>query len=256
MSKGEKPSKDVLRPVDDAARREAKTFLRTARHGALATLDPNSGTPMASRVSVASDAAGCPVFLISQLSGHFGALEADPRCSILLGDPGKGDPLAHARITVIGQAERLEGDDRALMRARFLSRHPKAALYADFGDFAFWRLQIDGASYNGGFGKAYEMHREDLVTPVDEDLNRMEAGAVEHMNDDHLDAIALYAEVLAGQRKGQWRMASFDTEGLDLTAGDAVTRIWFDPPLRAAEELRPRLVALAKRARAQIEPTE
>ncbi|MEM6374522.1 MAG: pyridoxamine 5'-phosphate oxidase family protein, partial [Pseudomonadota bacterium] len=114
--------------------------LWTARHGALATLDAASGTPMASRVSVASASDGCPVFLISQLSGHFGALEDDPRASVLLGDPGKGDPLAHPRITVFGRAVRIAEDARDHIRARFLARHPKAALYVDFPDFAFWRL--------------------------------------------------------------------------------------------------------------------
>ena len=245
------PTKDVLRTVDDGARREAKTFLRTARHGALATLDPKAGTPMASRVSVASDNTGCPVFLISQLSGHFGALEQDPRASLLLGDPGKGDPLAHPRITVFGGARRVTDAERERVRARFLSRHPKAALYADFADFAFWRLELEGASYNGGFGKAYEMTRDDLIARVDPDFDAMEADAVAHMNDDHLDAIALYAQVFAGRANGQWQLATMDLEGLDLTSGDDVARVWFDPPLASANDLRPRLVALANRARAQ-----
>lgn len=241
--------KDVLQPVDDAVRRAAKTFLRGARHGALATLDPASGTPMASRVSLATDADGAPVFLISQLSGHFGALEADPRASLLLGEPGKGDPLAHPRITVYGRAERTEGDARARLRGRFLARHPKAALYADFGDFAFWRMTLEGASFNGGFGKAHAMTGADLIAPIDPALMAMEADAVAHMNDDHLDAITLYATTLAGAPEGAWRLACLDLEGLDLVDGDAVARLWFDPPLGSADELRPRLVALAKRAR-------
>lgn len=207
---------------------------------------------MASRVSLASDSDGCPVFLISQLSGHFGALEADPRASILLGEPGRGDPLAHPRITVFGRAVRTSEDVRARIRARFLARHPKSALYADFGDFAFWKLTLEGASYNGGFGKAYEMSREDLIADADADLQAMEQKAVEHMNADHGDAIDLYARALAGRKDGNWKLACLDLEGLDLTSSDDVARVWFDPPLRSAEELRPRLVAMAKRARADF----
>ena len=245
----ETEKKNVLQSVDDAVRRQAKTFLRTARHGALATLDPESGTPMASRVSLASASDGAPVFLISQLSGHFGALEADPRASVLLGEPGKGDPLAHPRITVFGKAEKVTGERRTATRSRFLARHPKAELYADFGDFAFWRLNIEGASFNGGFGKAYAMKAEDLVSPVDDALEEMEAGAVEHMNTDHADAIGLYATNLLGLPTGNWTLACIDLEGLDLTHGDAVARLWFDPPLISADELRPRLVDLARIAR-------
>lgn len=245
----ETDKKNVLQAVDEAVRRQAKTFLRTARHGALATLDPAAGTPMASRVSLASASDGAPVFLISQLSGHFGALEADPRASILLGEPGKGDPLAHPRITVFGRAEKITGEARTAIRSRFLARHPKAELYADFGDFAFWRLNIEGASFNGGFGKAYAMKTEDLVAPVDDALEEMEAGAVEHMNADHADAVRLYATNLLGQPSGDWQLACIDREGLDLTQGDAVARLWFDPPLNSADELRPRLVDLARQAR-------
>ncbi len=243
------PKKDVLQPVDDAARQSAKTHLRTARHGALATIDPTTGTPMASRVSLATASDGSPVFLISQLSGHFGALEADPRASILIGEPGRGDPLAHPRITVFGRAEIVSPDRRHAIRGRFLARQPKAALYADFGDFAFWRLEIEGASFNGGFGRAYGMTRADLIAPTDPDLEEAEAGAVAHMNEDHADAIALYATAIAGLPAASWQLACLDLEGMDLVSGDAIGRVWFDPPLTGAAELRPRLVDLAKRAR-------
>lgn len=244
--------KDVRQPVDDDVRRLAKSFLRTSRFGALATLDPVSGSPMASRVSVASDVDGSPVFLISRLSGHFTALEDDARASILLGEPGKGDPLAHPRITVMGAACRLDGMNRDRVKARFLARHPKAALYADFGDFAFWRLEIARASFNGGFGKAYDLANDDLLAPVIPGLAELEPEAVGHMNADHPDAIQLYASVFAKQKGGPWVLACIDAEGFDLTFGDGVARVWFDPPLKSAEELRPRLVALAKRARADV----
>lgn len=241
--------KNVLRAVDNTARRQAKTFLRTARHGALATLDPETGIPMASRVSLATDSSGAPVFLISRLSGHFAALEAEPRASLLIGEPGKGDPLAHPRITVFGRALRVGGPSRDRVRTRFLARHPKAELYADFADFAFWRLDLEGASLNGGFGKAYALTRDDLLSPTDDTFDNMAADAVVHMNEDHRDALSLYAERYADRAPGKWRLATMDLEGLDLTCGDDVARVWFDPPLVSADELRPRLVALAKRAR-------
>ncbi len=242
--------KQFRQAVDDETRRLAKTLLRTSRYGALATLDPVSGTPMASRVSVASDADGSPVFLISRLSGHFGAIERDPRISILLGEPGRGDPLAHPRMTVFGRAAILMDSDRERVRSRFLARHPKAALYADFGDFAFWRLEMSGASLNGGFGKAYELERDDLIAPAVGELVDMEADTVAHMNVDHSDAIRLFAVELANRTSGPWELACVDAEGFDLIHAEDVARVWFDPPLRSADELRPRFVALAKRLRA------
>ncbi|MEM1313999.1 MAG: DUF2470 domain-containing protein [Pseudomonadota bacterium] len=241
--------KDVLRPVDDEARRQADDLLRLARHAALAALEPGTGTPLASRVSVACDLDGSPVFLISQLSAHFGALEGDPRCSLLVGEPGRGDPLAHPRMTVIGRARKTEGALRERLRGRFLARHPKAALYADFGDFAFWRVEIERASLNAGFGKAYELSAADLTAPQPEGFEALERGAVDHMNEDHADAVALYARTL-DRADGAWRLVGLDAHGLDLTLNDETARLRFDRPLRAAEELRPMLIALAKRARA------
>jgi putative heme iron utilization protein len=156
---------DPVQPADAAARAQARRLLADARHGALATLDPGSGHPLASRSAVALDADGTPLLLLSALAAHFAALEADPRCSLLVGEPGAGDPLAHPRLTVTGVARRLEpgGPDAARARERWLAAHPKAALYVDFADFAFWRLEPLRASLNGGFGRAHRLGRDDLL---------------------------------------------------------------------------------------------
>jgi len=158
------PRRDPFQPVDDTARALARRLLGDARHGALATIDPVGGHPMASRVAVALDADCAPLMLISALSAHSGALDADPRCSLLVGEPGAGDPLAHPRLTVSGHARRLARDDPSHpgLRARWLAVHPKAALYVDFGDFAFWRIEPLQASLNGGFGRAYRLSAQDL----------------------------------------------------------------------------------------------
>ncbi|MEM7268408.1 MAG: DUF2470 domain-containing protein [Pseudomonadota bacterium] len=241
--------KDVLQPVDDEARRLAGGLLRSERSGALATLDPESGHPLASRVSVATQINGRPLILISRLSAHFGALEGDARCSLLLGRPGKGDPLAHARMTIVARAEMLEGESRAIARSRFLAAHPKAELYVDFADFAFWSLSPDSASLNGGFARAYALSRDDLIAPIDPGLAQLEPGAVSHMNEDHADAVKLYAEVLLGREAADWRLTGIDQSGLDMAAGDEVARLWFDRPLEGPEAVRPKLVMLAKQAR-------
>jgi putative heme iron utilization protein len=244
-----KEKKDVLQPVDDAARRLAKTLIRTARHAALGTIDPTDGSPFVSRVSLATAMDGAPVFLISRLSGHFTNLEADPRCSLLIGDPGKGDPLAHARITLVGTSEMLQpGRERDSIKSRYLSRHPKSSLYADFPDFAFWKFRTARASLNGGFGKAFAPKVSDLITSLEgvEGLVESEEGAVAHMNSDHADAVEKYA-VQAGAKHPGWKLSALDPEGLDLTSGDDIVRLWFENALQSAQDLRPVLVALAKK---------
>lgn len=238
--------KDVLQPVDDDARRQAKALVRSARFAALGTLDPSDGSPAVSRVSLSTTITGDPCFFISRLSGHFGNLEADPRCSVLVGEPGKGDPLAHPRITIIGRAAKVEGAELAAIKSRYLLRHPKAQLYAEFPDFAMWRVTPLRASLNGGFGRAFALSAGDLAAVgAASELANSEAGAVAHMNADHADAIDRYAAKIGAEGTG-WRLASLDPEGLDLARGDQMARLWFDKPLASAAELRPVLVALAK----------
>lgn len=239
---------DHLRPVDDDARRLAKTLLRTARFAAMATLDPADASPSVSRVNLATAMNGNPVFLISRLSAHFASLEGDPRCALLIGEPGEGDPLAHPRLTLNGVARQLpEGEVRDRLRARYLMRHPKSALYADFADFAFWRVEPTRASLNGGFGRAYALAASDIATEMIalEALAAAEASAVAHMNADHAAAVDRYAAKLGDERTG-WRLTGFDPEGLDLAHGDRTLRLWFERPLRSLDELRPTLVALAR----------
>ena len=162
MSASDSDKPKVLRETDDAARAQARAFMRESLHGALATLEPETGWPLASRVSLAVDADGVPLILISRLSAHYGALEADARCSLLLGEAGDGDPLRHPRITVVCLAAQVPPELRAAAKAQFLKRHPGAQMYADFADFDFWRLNPQRASLNAGFGKAYSLTAEDL----------------------------------------------------------------------------------------------
>lgn len=168
MSKDRKAS-GPIRPTDDEARATARRLLDTASTGSLATLDAATGHPFATLVTVATDADGAPLILVSRLSGHTANLLADPRVSLLVAQTGKGDPLAHPRITLIATARAIArgSDEAAGARERFLARHPKAALYVDFPDFGFFALDVVRASLNGGFGKAYELTAEDVMGAED-----------------------------------------------------------------------------------------
>jgi putative heme iron utilization protein len=156
---------DPIRETDAEARALARRLIDTARFGALGVTDPATGAPMVSRVAVATDPAGRPVSLVSDLSHHTGALKADPLCSLLVGEPeGKGDPLTHPRITLQCTARFLRHGEpgHAELRAHYLKAHPKAKLYIDFADFSFAVLEVSAAHLNGGFGKAYRLTPEDL----------------------------------------------------------------------------------------------
>jgi len=154
---------DPVQSANEEARETTRQLLREARFGTLATINEN-GYPFASLVTFALDRMQTPFLLVSRLSGHTKHLLADPRCSLLVGEPGKGDPLAHARITIQCSASIIDraSDENIILRTLFIARHPKAALYIDFPDFLYIRLTMMEASLNGGFGKAFRLKSDDL----------------------------------------------------------------------------------------------
>ena len=150
------------RPAEFDAVGIAKELLRTIRAGALATLDRDGGSPFASLVTVATDIDGTPLLLMSRLSGHTQNLEQDPRASILLAQRGKGDPLAHPRLTVIGRAERTRTSASASASSPAIRRRsstPTSAISPSGG----WS---DAGHLNGGFGRAKDLTADEIRTEL------------------------------------------------------------------------------------------
>jgi hypothetical protein len=228
---------------------DARALVRRALKASLATIAAERGYPYASLITVATEAPGAPIFLISALAQHTKNLSQDPRASILFDGTGAaGDPLQGARVTLFGKAEKT-GEEAA--RRRFLARHPEAAFYADFPDFAFWRLEVEGAHYIGGFGRIVDLSPAELLVPTNgaEELLAAEPGVIEHMNEDHADAVRLYATRLAGAPEGFWRMSGIDPEGCDLIFEGDARRIRFRAPIASPSEARAELVRLVNEAR-------
>jgi len=241
-------------PADFVPQAVAKTLLRVTRIGTLATLDRNSGHPFASLVNVATDADGAPLILVSKLATHTANLECDGRASLLLAETGKGDALAHPRLTVLGTFEAVSRDsaEEPRIRRRFLARHPKSELYAGFGDFAFWRMGVVSAHLNGGFARAADLAAADVLTDVSDarTLIEAEADAIAHMNADHAEACQLYATKLLGAPDGKWTCVGIDPEGLELQGGGTALRLFFPQRVTAPGPLRAVLKQLAEQGRA------
>ena len=238
-------------PVYDALA-QAKELLRSVRAGALATMVPENAFPFASLVNVATAPDGSPILLLSRLAAHTRHLASDPRLSLLLVQTGRGDPLAHPRVTIMGRGACIaDPDGCATLKARFLAKHPESALYADFGDFAFWRVAMEQAHFNGGFARAGHFKAESLATSLDgaEALVAAEAQAVSELNVHHQDALARLAAALAGKPDGPWRATGIDPEGIDLGCGDRTARIVFPRPVCTLQDLHEILPELVKPTR-------
>jgi putative heme iron utilization protein len=222
---------------------EARKLLRAARVGALASA--TDGQPFASLVTPACSADLSPLLLLSDLSEHTRHLRVEPRCSVLVtGIPEGANPQTAPRVTVTGLAERTAD---AALKARYLAVHPYAAQYADFGDFALWRVRPLGGLYVGGFARAARLRAADLA-PEPAAVAAIEAaaaGIMAHCNADHPDAMV----AIAGA-PGDWRMVAVDVDGCDLALGERVVRIHWSAPVIDANGVRHEMIRLARTARA------
>src|ERR1043166_1077771 len=114
-------------------------------------------------------------------------------------------------------------------------------------------MPVASAHLNGGFARAADLKAADVLTDMSgaDDMIAGEEGAVAHMNEDHADAIQLYATKLLGEEEGAWRISGLDPEGADLIAGDRTARLAFPARVTSSAGIREILVALAKDARAK-----
>ena len=231
--------------------RLAKSLIRRSRQGALATLMAESGDPYCSLVNVAAAPDGAPILLISQLAVHTKNILADHRVSLMLDERAAGDPLEGARIMLAARAEEAEGEKRQMLRRRYLNAHPSAETFADFKDFSFFRITPSAAHLVAGFGRIVDLDPAQFLTNVGDAaaLIESEEGAIEHMNEDHREAMNLYATRLLGAGAADWRCVGCDPEGIDLQAEARTLRLEFPARVTGPVELRKMLVKLAEDAR-------
>lgn len=208
-------------PADN--RHALRLVARSCRKAALATM--LDGAPYVSLVTVAFDLDLAPILLLSGLADHTRNLMADARCSLLLdGTDGLPNPQTGPRVTLSGHAEQV-ADER--LRARFLGRHPGAALYAGFADFALWRVVPRRAHFVGGFGRAvwfdapFGLRPEGVAA-----LAAAEAGLLAEAN-------ARWAARLGEGR----RLTAVDADGADLGGDVEFRRLDFRAPIDDPAEI-------------------
>jgi hypothetical protein len=109
----------------------------------------------------AVDERGRPVFFISSMAMHTQNLRRDPRASLLITQPDvSGDLLGAARVTLVGTAAEVPA---AEVGESYLSRHENARLWQEYSDFAYYRLEVSGVYFIGGFGVMGWVSAEDYA---------------------------------------------------------------------------------------------
>lgn len=215
----------------------ARRLLRRARSGVLATASSQHGAwPFASLVTLACDCDAAPLFLFSHLAEHTRNLQLDNRATLLAEEASsRANPQTGPRISVLG---RIEKSDDERHRRRFLARHPSAAGYAGFADFAIYRMTIERAYHVGGFGKACWIEGDDIRADLASAaaIAAAEAEILREINAD--DTATRCARRLLRWHQDGWVMIAVDPEGCDLRRGHTIARLEFPYPASDPQDLR------------------
>src|ERR1022692_1585118 len=210
----------------------ARTLALLGLIGSLSTHSQKfPGFPFGSMMPYAADDLGRPIFFISSMAMHTQNLRQDPHASLLIVQPDvTGDPLGAARLTLLGAVTEVPA---AEVRELYLSRYENAKYWQDYADFAYYRLEVSGVYFIGGFGVMGWVSADDYGNALPDPLAEAAPGIIQHMNADHADALRLIARRFAG-------------EGADEASMTAVDRLGFHLRLKSGDRIHGRRVAFLK----------
>jgi len=97
---------------------------------------------------------------VSRLAWHTQDMMQDPRVALSVSetDDGRADPFTLMRVTVRGDALRLEGGPKDAWLARF----PEQAINFTLADFSFWKITPRDARFVAGFGRIHNISVREL----------------------------------------------------------------------------------------------
>ncbi|OSQ37035.1 HugZ family protein [Thalassospira mesophila] len=247
-----------------------RRLMRNAHGATLATLackhgQVENGWPVTSMVHPVIYIDGTPIILISELADHTRHIHNDPRVSLLFRpacpvasaspvNPGTASsptppaPLtATQRLTVFGTATRTDDD---FLRRYYLACQPDAALYAGFGDFGFYRVNVVAAYWVGGFGKQRRLRGDQLVRPDTGELAHHHDDLVHYLNStaqNRIDQIVAHNTRPGGDSATGWKVVTIDCDGMNLTCNDTVLRIDFPHTISSMIEGQKILVEMGQK---------
>jgi hypothetical protein len=201
----------------------------------------------------ALDERGRPLMLISSMAMHTQNLMTDGRASLLVAQPTAGDPLAAARLTLMGDAQTVPKPDLEAARSAYLARHANASYWVDFEDFGFWRLEPSDLYFVGGFGAMDWVSAADYTTAHADPLADISESILQHVNEDQAPALLTYLRGLGGDPPDEATMVAVDRLGfkLRLRTGDRVhgLRVAFPREVTSAEQCREAFIEMFRGSR-------
>ena len=192
---------------------------------------------------------GRPLIYVSRIAEHTRNLAADPRACLTVIEAAPGNRQALGRTSLLGEAHEVPAAEREAAAQRYFAFFPEQRQYEQFHDFSFWRIEPTRVRWIGGFGEIHWIEPDAwlLATP---EWSSGEASIVEHMNEDHRDAMELMVRRFLGVEPDGVELVAVDPEGLHLRNAGAIHWLPFAHPCNTANEVRMEMVRLTREARA------
>lgn len=208
-----------------------------------------AGYPFGSVTTYMTDAQGHPVIYISHLAQHTKNIKQDPRISLLMSTDHEHDINAGARLTILGTAQLVDIEAEPDLAEQFYLQFPESRAYQNTHDFNFYRVHTEHVRYIGGFGQIHWLNVDDFVTPEPNWLDRV-VPAIEHMNEDHTDAMVLMLKHFKNISSDQVQLIHLLPDGCRIQVNHHDNHFLpYESPIETAADIRGRLVDLTRLAR-------
>lgn len=228
---------------------EAKHLCRREHSGVLSTHSQSvEGYPFGSVMPFFMTTEGDPVIYISDLAQHTKNIKNNSKVSLTVYDAGQDDSQANGRVTILGDAELCESEE---VEALYMALFASAKGYQKAHDFNFYKIKTHRVRYIGGFGKIHWIPADVWCLEMQE-WQQDTSGMINHMNEDHLDAMQLMVQLLYGVNTDSLKMISAFQEGVHYR--DDNGSVYFIPFAIYCEtgmDVRKELVRLTQESRAK-----
>jgi putative heme iron utilization protein len=204
------------------------------------------GYPFGSTLPYSLDRAGWPLVLLSHLAQHTRNLDKNPKCALTVQEPGEGDIQKQMRLTLIGEAEELDHEDKDLPERYFRYFPEKREFYQEF-NFRFYHIRPERFYLVGGFGAARWLGCDRMLLP-----NPFSAGQensiLKHANQGLAEGLRQHLKKTAptGYDAAAPVLAvGIDGQGLDLRQGERLFRVSLPQVVATPKEAREILEQMA-----------
>lgn len=269
----ERNSREKSNPPSDVIQ-----WLVETGHGVLSTISSNEGIedyPISSVVPFAITPEGKPYILIAGIAAHTKNLKQNNKSTLFISHPNpEGDPQSFWRASIIGNFKEVKTsasssnneevalgktiivteEEEEMMLIRYRAQVPNADAYLKTHNFSFWLMDdIIKIRYIAGFGRICWIEGDEyLSNEIHPTFESSKLESIEHMNEDHVDAMIDIYDGYHGKTSSNVIMTDLDSRGVFLQCQDSKDCFYVPFGKTIAEdELRLAIIGLVKQARLQ-----